>query len=153
MFNDPVLVAQIKHDEGRSPVVYKDSKGLWTIGDGILVDFRIHGAGLRNEEMDFITNNRVAIAAQQTMALVGPQVWARIGPPRRRALTNMCYNLGLDHLDDFKKALKAVADADYVRAAAELKDSLWYGQVGNRAKRICKVIETGVEQDDPLPQV
>lgn len=145
MFNDPILIAQIKRDEGRSPFAYKDSRGYWTIGDGILVDARFTHSGLRPEEMDFITNNRAGIAAQETLNLLGPTVWAKLGDPRRRCLINMCYNLGLDHLDDFHKALAAIAEGDFKKAAAELKDSLWYKQVGDRAKRICTIIETGVE--------
>lgn len=145
MYNDPILLAQIKHDEGRSAVVYKDTKGLWTIGDGILVDYTVKGAGLRPEEMDFITLNRVTMAAQQTANIVGPTPWGHLNNERRRALINMCYNLGADHFDDFHKALAAITLGDYARAALELKDSLWYKQVGDRAKRIVKIIETGVE--------
>lgn len=145
MFNDPILLSQIKRDEGRSPVVYKDTKGLWTIGDGILVDFKVPGAGLRPEEMDFITNNRVGIAAVQTMNIIGPAAWPSLSLPRRRALINMCYNLGAAHFDDFHKAIAAVVAGDFAKAATELQASLWFTEVGARAKRIVNTIKTGVE--------
>lgn len=145
MFTDPILLDQIKRDEGRSAVVYKDSRGLWTIGDGILVDYTVKGAGLRPEEMDFITANRVGIAAQQTANIVGPTAWGQLNQPRRRACINMCYNLGAAHFDDFHKALAAITIGDFARAASELKDSLWFKQVGARAERICQIIRSGVE--------
>lgn len=145
MFNDPILLGQIKHDEGRSPVVYKDSKGFWTIGDGILVDFRVPGAGLRPEEMDFITLNRVGIAAQVAMNLVGAPTWGRLNDARRRVLINMVYNLGGEGVAKFHKMLTALIQSNYTEATHEMISSLWYEQVGERGVRLAQTMLTGEE--------
>lgn len=145
-FSDPILVHQIRRDEGRSAVVYKDSLGWWTIGDGILVDFRKPGAGLRPEEMDFITENRVRIAAEEAMAIVGPGSWAGLSPPIRRACANMCYNMGAHEFAKFDRTLILIRKGFFEDAAEHLTHTPWYKQVGDRAKRICEQIRTGVDQ-------
>lgn len=145
MYNDPILLAQIKHDEGRSAVVYKDSRGFWTIGDGILVDFRIPSAGLRPEEMDFITLNRVSLAATDAMNLVGAQVWGRLNDARRRVLINMTYNLGGPDLAKFHRMLQAIIAGDWATASTEMQTSLWYKQVGDRGVRLAHTMLTGEE--------
>lgn len=146
MYDDELLLEQIQHDEGRSATVYKDTKGLWTIADGILVDRTIPGAGLLPEEMDFITSNRIRIATNATIRIVGADTWLKLAPARRRALTNMCYNLGEAKLRLFKQALFAVVKGDWSAAAVALEDSVWYNEVGDRAKRIIKEIQTGEDQ-------
>lgn len=143
MYNDPILLAQIKQDEGRSPVVYKDSEGWWTIGDGILVDPRIPGAGLRPEEMDFITINRVGLAAQDVVKLIPPEMFHMMGPVRQRVLINMCYNLGLAKLSKFQRTLNAIRRGDWEGAAVGMEQSLWYKQVGDRSKRLVAMMRTG----------
>jgi GH24 family phage-related lysozyme (muramidase) len=52
----------------------------------------------------------------------------------------MCYNLGIKGLLKFKKFLNAVDESDYETAAEELKQSKYYKQVPNRAKRNINLI-------------
>lgn len=54
---------------------------------------------------------------------------------------NMMFNLGVPKLLKFKKMWKALENQDYAEAAKEMKDSNWYRQVGNRAKRLVKKME------------
>lgn len=62
---------------------------------------------------------------------------------RQDVLTNMCFNLGNAGFSKFKRMLAAVEAGDYERAAFEMESSLWYDQVGNRAKRLVKEMKTG----------
>lgn len=62
---------------------------------------------------------------------------------RRRALVNFMFNLGLARAKGFKKANEAIRQEDWKLAAKEMRDSKWYIQVGERAERICKLIEEG----------
>ena len=70
--------------------------------------------------------------------------WRKLDEVRQRVLANMCFNLGIDKLLGFQNALAAMAKGVYTTAAAEMQDSLWYGQVGQRAVRLCSAMETGV---------
>jgi lysozyme len=58
----------------------------------------------------------------------------------RLVLCDMCYNLGIKGLLKFKKFLNAVDESDYETAAEELKQSKYYKQVPNRAKRNINLI-------------
>lgn len=143
---DTILVKQVSRDEGRIPVVYKDTKGLWTIGDGILVDPSIPHAGLKPNEMDFITANRLAIAEMDAREDIGEDAFNRMSPPRQRAMINMAYNLGDERLEKFRMLIASLKVGDFKAAAANMKDSAWYHQVGARGDRLVKQMLTGVDQ-------
>ncbi len=63
---------------------------------------------------------------------------------RQRVIANMCFNLGIGTLLTFKNTLAAMQRGSYSVAAAGMKASKWYGQVGARAQRLCTAMETGV---------
>ena len=48
----------------------------------------------------------------------------------------MCFNLGHPRLSKFKKFIQAMQVSDWERAAVEMMDSKWSGQVGDRAVRL-----------------
>jgi GH24 family phage-related lysozyme (muramidase) len=143
---DPILLHEIQRDEGRQPCVYKDTKGLWTIGDGILVDPTVPGAGLLPEEMDFITNNRVGKLTPIAIHLCGQPMWEKLGAARQRAVLNMLYNLGPIRLAGFKNMFRCFNLGDYTAAASEMKASDWYKETGDRGKRLVTQMETGIDQ-------
>jgi lysozyme len=62
---------------------------------------------------------------------------------RMIAICDMCFNLGLAGLKNFKKMLAAMAVADYETAADEAMDSRWYTQTGRRSVRIVYMLRTG----------
>lgn len=51
-------------------------------------------------------------------------------------LLNMTFNLGKKGLKRFKKMWAAIEIEDWQTASAEMKDSKWFGQVGNRSVRL-----------------
>ena len=53
----------------------------------------------------------------------------------------MYVNLGPSGLLGFKKMHKALANKDYITASAEMLDSRWATQVGNRAIELSKIIK------------
>jgi lysozyme len=81
----------------------------------------------------------VAEAAYRVKGLLGD---LELDPVRLRALTNMAFNLG-GRLGDFKHFLAAVKAGDWQAAGQNMADSLWAKQVGERAVRLRKMIETG----------
>lgn len=62
---------------------------------------------------------------------------------RQYALIDLCFNMGWHKLLQFKKMLGALGAGNYKTAAEELLNSKYAEQVGKRAKRIAKLIETG----------
>ena len=134
------LEDQLVRDENEILHVYQDSEGYWTIGVGTCIDQRA-GCGITREESRYLLRNRIAIAEQ---AVADRLPWTKdLAPIRRAVLENMAFNEGLAHLMDFHKMLTALAMGDYKTAAAEMLDSLWARQVGDRAKRLAKQMETG----------
>lgn len=63
---------------------------------------------------------------------------------RQYALLDMCFNLGIKRLLGFKKMLGAMFIGDYRGAAKECLNSKYAKDVGKRAQRIARLIETGV---------
>lgn len=57
-------------------------------------------------------------------------------------LINMAFNMGVKGLLGFKNTLKYISEKNYVQAAANMRKSLWYQQVTNRAERLAKRMET-----------
>ena len=70
--------------------------------------------------------------------------WKQLDEERQYALIDICFNIGFAGLKKFKKMLKALAVKDYLTASTELLDSKYATQTGKRAKRIAKLIKTGV---------
>lgn len=134
------LAKQLELDEGNLPYVYPDIFGYYTIGIGILVDKR-KGGGLRPEEVQFIFENRMRLKKAELLIAL-PWV-AELDDARLGALLNMAYQMGVPGLLKFVNALYYLKARLYEQAAEHFKDSLWYKQTPERAKRICQQIRTG----------
>lgn len=63
---------------------------------------------------------------------------------RQYALLDMCFNMGIKKLLKFKRMLNAMLIGDYRGAAKECLMSKYAKDVGKRAQRIARLIETGV---------
>ena len=137
------LMAAIASDEGTNIVrgrhrLYKCPSGKITIGYGR----NLEDNGISDvEARELLIND--ALAAQRDAASLVPQ-WFNLGTVRCNVLSNMAYNLGRDRLATFVKFLSAVNAEDFSLASAEMRNSLWYTQVGNRAARLAREMETGV---------
>ena len=53
---------------------------------------------------------------------------------REIVIHDMCYNLGYNGLLGFKKMIKAIKECDYEEASMEIYRSIYFNQVGKRAK-------------------
>lgn len=138
------LNKQLGLDEGKKATVYKDSRGYWTIGIGILVDERIPGAGLREHEIQYIFNSRV----DEVINEVGRRIpwFYKLDEARQGVLLNMAFQMGVDGLLKFKRTLEYVRVGDYKTAAAGMLVSLWFSQTPKRAMRLSKQMRTGIWQ-------
>lgn len=128
---------QIIRDEGCRLRVYDDSRGIPTIGVGR----NLRDKGISQAEADAMLD---ADLREYTAAVVAriPAALA-LDDARRGVLVNMAFNLGIAGLLAFTKMLAAVEAGDWDRAAVEMMDSRWATQVGERAARLARQMQTG----------
>lgn len=149
--NVALMTAELTLDEGRRLLVYDDAtgqpikpgsivKGHPTIGVGRALDER----GLSSEESEFLLANDIKAF---TLGLQQAYPWfSGITDVRQRVLVNMAFNIGLGGIAGFQGMLKAIASGDFDMAAAEMRDSEWFRQVGARAARLADAMSSGVAQ-------
>lgn len=131
------LAQRIERHEGRRPYLYYDTLGNPSIGVG-----RNLRRGLRQDEIDLMRDNDVR---QASIDLAHALPWtSQLDALRREVLVEMVFNIGVEKLLTFKKMLSACAAGDYVTASAEMKASLWAGQVGARATELAAIMQSGV---------
>lgn len=133
------LLAQLKVEEGFRLYAYADSQGYATIGYGRMVDRR-RGGGITLGEAEFLLNNDVYKVIRE----LSPYAWYEAQDSvRQAALADMAFNLGIVGLLHFPHFLGFMLTKDYPSAIAQLVNTKWHTQVGARADRIIKLIETG----------
>ena len=123
--------------EGFSGVVYKCPRGFNTIGYG----FNLDADGIPYEVANYWLKLLIGKICKQLDMYI--PWWTELDEARRIVLIDMAYNMGIHGLLKFKKMLKALGDGEYKKAAKEMKDSRWYGQVHNRANYLISVMNTG----------
>src|SRR3990167_9230859 len=111
-------------DEGVRLKPYRDSVGKLTIGVGRNLDDK----GLTRAEADVA--HRLPWSAQ-------------LDEPRRGVLVMLAFNAGIGGLLTFRKMLAAMGRGAWAEAARELLDSDYAQQVGPRAHRLAKQLESG----------
>jgi len=135
-----LIIEMLRQNEGVRTHAYKCTANKTTIGVGRNIETG-SGLGLSNSEINYLLANDVKRVNSE---LLGAFRWYKtLGTERKDAMMDMCFNMGLPRLMQFKKALAAMAKGDYVTASAEFLDSRWAKQVGMRAVTITDIIETG----------
>jgi lysozyme len=131
------IFEQLKRDEGSRFKPYRDSRGKLTIGIGRNLD----DVGLFQKEIEFLLANDVAFA--EAGVNVNLPWSAQLDEPRRMVLVNMCFNMGVTKLLGFVHFLASAKAGEYAKAAEEMLNSAWALQVGPRAIRLSKQMESG----------
>jgi lysozyme len=136
------IASRLAVDEGNVPYAYQDSKGLWTIGNGFLID---KGAGGRLPEPVRVFWLNYLI--QQTIAeMIDFPSLAGMDDCRKQIIVCLLYNMGETHFEEFKNMLAYAAQGNYAGAADELQNSLWFSEVGVRGPIYVNILRTGVWQ-------
>jgi len=65
-----------------------------------------------------------------------------LSEPRQIALIDMCFNLGVNGLLEFKNMICSLEQKDFNKAADDMLESKWAEQVGDRAKTLSHIIKT-----------
>lgn len=142
MYDEEALAVELKRDEGFRAHAYQDPEGYWTIGYGRLVDERL-GGGVTEEEADYLLRNDIQRVAVGALDAIYPDWRHHLDAVRQRVLLNMAFNLGERRLRLFERMWVAVEREDWDTAAAEMRNSLWFDQVGIRARRLASAMRTG----------
>jgi len=140
---DAVKQMIIRH-EGLRTRPYKDSLGLWTVGVGHLIgDGKSLPADMNREfsqkevmdmfEQDFAHHYGIA---QKTPG------WDKANETGKGAMIDLAFNMGR-WWTKFPNTAKALMAGDFSSAAAGLRDSKWFQQVGNRGSEIASMIAQG----------
>ena len=135
-----LLAKELIRDEGLKLQAYVDSEGFLSLGIGRLIDAR-RGGGISREEAFYLFDNDVAEAIRDLDARL--PWWRRLSAARQRVLLNMCFNLGIGGLLEFRRSLAAMERGDFETAAREMKASKWSTQVGDRADRLAALMRNG----------
>ena len=129
----------IKRHEGEVLEVYEDSLGYLTLGVGHLIQpndpehGQPAGTPVSQETVDAYYDTDFDKHMDETVHVVGQDVWDELPGDIKEVLVNMCFNLGGTRLGKFRNMLTAVEDHDWERMADEMEDSRWFKQVGRRS--------------------
>lgn len=139
------ILSQLLRDEGFRPNPYKDTRGHWTCGIGHNLDAN----PLPDETYPMSLARAQEICASDVARiwakLEGALPWVATLPDAiAGVLKNMSFNMGVNGLLEFRHMLADVHAGEYAAAATEMQNSSWYGQVGDRAKRLVQQMQTGV---------
>lgn len=151
----------IEDHEGRRSKVYNDTAGHPTIGVGFNLDRadarqKIEALGL---DYDKVRSGDVSLNDSQIDSLRDADVdraidsakdnvdsFDNLSDNRQAALADMAFNLGSEGLSRFQKTIEAIEAGDYEKAAEEMGDSQWAGQVGNRATEDMELMKDDLDE-------
>jgi lysozyme len=139
------IIDQLKRDEGLRLKVYPDSRGFDTIG---------YGHNLSANPLPFdVSNGITEVQASQILGVDSERIstflqrslpWiVTLDDARLGVLQNMSFNMGVPGLLEFHHDLADLQAGNFEKAAADMKASAWYTEVGERAERLVQQILTG----------
>ena len=162
------LEDQLILHEGLKLGTYRCPAGYWTIGVGRNLETK----SLSRGEQQYILGcdeltpqqiinllKRCGITKEEALVLLAHDIrgceqdlkqfdWFDcLDSVRKKVVIDMRFNLGPGGFRGFKKMIAALAAGDYKQAAEEMKDSKWYWEVGNRSRRLVKMMATGHDYD------
>lgn len=131
--------------EGWRGNIYKDTVGVDTVGWGFNLqdpmvrrlmpkDVLDGKRELTEQEAEPIFTDLYRRAERTAKDFVSDAVYSRLPAKMQGILTDMAYNLGTK-LNKFQNMKTAIVGGDMYRTAAEMKNSKWFGQTGNRSQK------------------
>ncbi|MDJ1160766.1 glycoside hydrolase family protein [Burkholderia gladioli pv. gladioli] len=141
-----LLEAELRRDEGVRYSIYLDTAGIPTVGVGHNCQVSPLPTGWTCPLTDAQVNQLLANDIASTLAKLDRNLpwWRGMDEVRQRVVANLAFNLGIGTLLTFKNTLAAMQRGSYSVAAAGMLNSKWATQVGARATRLARAMETGV---------
>lgn len=157
------LMTALETDEGLRLFPYQCTASRWTIGvgkniqdnpltltelifigikersfDGVLAELKQKGIS-RGDAMYLLENDVDKVISQLKKALP----WFDSKPDAvQRVIANLCFNIGITRLLEFKRTLALIKADKYEDAAREMLNSKWANQVGSRATRLSNLLKS-----------
>ena len=132
------IKAQLVRHEGLRLKPYRCTAGKLTIGIGRNLEDR----GISQKEAYAMLERDILDFEQQLLNEI-PDVYNGLDEVRQSVLLNMCFNLGIKGLLEFKNTLAFIDAGDWERAANGMLASKWAKQVGKRAIELSELMRKG----------
>ena len=135
----PLLIDDLKRDEGCRLTAYKDTLGVWTVGYG-----HAHvapGTVWTQAQADDTLAADIAIAVHDLDFHL--PWWRKLDDVRQDVLAELAFNIGVEGLLGFHNTLAFVEAGNYAAASGGLLASRWARQVGARATRLAAMMKSG----------
>ena len=116
---------------------YRWPAGKLTIGIGR----NLEDKGISRAEAIFLCENDILDAIEDLNDIFGPLSSNELTEARQLVLVDMRFNLGPGGFRTFKKMIAAVKVGDWEEAAAQMKDSAYFKQVGSRGLRLYNMMK------------
>lgn len=135
------LIERIKDEEGFSAYAFWDDAkgggcGQWTWGYGTCAPGE--GCTITQPQADGLLREKVQQCVLDYMEIFRG---CKIPSDKDDALLDMLYNLGESRFRKFKKMIAAVKAGDWKEAGAQVRKSIYYTQVTNRAEENAATLE------------
>lgn len=159
------LYDMLRFDEGLKLELYKDTEGYWTIGVGSLITklqskieavkimdkmlSRSTNGKITSQESEILFNKGIQNALRGIQSTTLSETYNMMDEPRRMALMNMVYQLGIAGVLGFRKMINHLNAGSYRAASLEALNSKWARQTPNRARRVTSVMSTGTFNSYP----
>tara|TARA_R100001126_G_scaffold79250_1_gene47672 strand:+ start:132 stop:542 length:411 start_codon:yes stop_codon:yes gene_type:complete len=121
------LSKQLLYHEGIRLKPYRCSADKLTIGIGR----NIEDVGITEEEAFYLLNNDIKKVVEQCQRNF--EWFDGLNDLRKEAIVNLVFNMGFGKFLQFKKTIKHIENEEFELAGAELLDSRYARQVGQRA--------------------
>ena len=135
------LAERLMEHEGFVPKIYKDTRGLATIGYGHLItkqDPFIEDVEYPEEELYDLFLKDLQKAKNGAEEIVGHI--KELHPTAKEIITEMVYQLGVTGVRRFLKTLLHLENRDYKNASLEMLDSGWRKQTPKRCEKLSKMM-------------
>ena len=123
----------LKRHEGYRPLPYTCTAGKMTVGYGHNLT-----ESMSTELAETILQYDIKVATRELIKIF-PN-FCEYGERRASALIDMMTNLGAPKFLGFKKMVAAIKAGNWNTAVDEVKDSIWYVQVGDRGEEIVSML-------------
>jgi len=121
------LKDHIKEYEGLSNVLYKCTSHKLSIGYGR----NLEDVGISKDEAEYLLKNDIDIALDEVSEHFD---MPNLPEPAQIVLVDMCFNMGISRLLNFRNMIKAIEQDEWDKAADELLDSKYAAQTKRRAR-------------------
>ena len=125
----------IKH-EGWKQFPYRCTADKLSIGVGHNIEDR----GLSNAAIEFILNEDIETCLMELQGSLS--FWDTLPSEVQAALIDLCFNMGISRLMQFRMTIQHLKDGEWDKAAEELLDSRYAAQLPHRAEANADLIRS-----------